>query len=147
MDDREGFLSLGTNAPILRRMPHPDYLGDTGDGAEGDVPDRERDAERIARRLLATRGGFEVQVRILEELSAPKTAAEISENVDVGIATVYRHLRRLEDADIVTKTVEDRRDESEGDPRGNYTTRIYTRTVDRLTFELRERDTGGEDGP
>jgi DNA-binding transcriptional ArsR family regulator len=74
--------------------------------------------------------GDEPTRAIIEELSEPMTANELSEACDIPLSTMYRKLDRLTEASLVTESTEIRRN-------GQHTTR-YTRDFTEVTVWVSE---------
>lgn len=84
----------------------------------------QRDTAPASETVLETLGDEPTRA-ILEELSEPMTANELSEACDIPLSTMYRKLDRLTEASLVTESTEIRRS-------GQHTTR-YSRDFTDLT--------------
>lgn len=91
-----------------------------------DTPDPDADT------VLDTLGD-EGSRMIIEALSEPQTATELSERCDIPLSTMYRKLDRLVDASLLSEQTQIKRN-------GQHTTR-YVRNFERLTIEMSETDT------
>lgn len=67
--------------------------------------------------------------RILDACRTPSSASEISDATDIPIATVYRRLEDLEEAELLLSWRE-YRPGAGGDPK------VYQRAEDRITIEF-----------
>lgn len=92
---------------------------------------RREDPEEIEP-LLAALGG-KYAARILAATEEPKSAKELSRELDVPIATCYRRIEDLEEAGLL---VCEGRETSDRGRR----TRVYRRTLDGLALDLRAGD-------
>lgn len=91
------------------------------------------DADAIETLLGALGGKY--AARILGAAGEPTSAQELSEALDVPIATCYRRIEELEDADLLVCEGEKTSD------RGRRT-KVYRRTIDGASLDL----TGGTPG-
>jgi DNA-binding transcriptional ArsR family regulator len=91
-----------------------------GDSSTGD------DA-RVSESVLDTLGDESTRA-IIEALSEPMTANELSEACDIPLSTMYRKLDRLTEADLVRESTEIR-------PSGQHTTR-YTRDFTEVSVTV-----------
>lgn len=76
--------------------------------------------------------GTKYSVEILCATRSPKSAQELSDELDIPIATCYRRIDDLLECGLLTE------DGSHISDDGRRTT-IYRRTVDRITVELSDR--------
>ncbi|TQQ79263.1 ArsR family transcriptional regulator [Halonotius terrestris] len=76
--------------------------------------------------------GDEPTRAIIEELSEPMTANELSEACDIPLSTMYRKLDRLTEASLVAESTEIRRS-------GQHTTR-YTRDFEEVTVWVSDEE-------
>jgi len=90
---------------------------------------RWNDAEEVEVLLGALGGKY--AARILAATEEPKSAKELSAELDVPIATCYRRIEDLEEADLL---VCEGRETSDRGRR----TRVYRRTLDELALDLRD---------
>lgn len=81
---------------------------------------------------LAALGG-KYAARILTAAEEPKSAQELSDSLDVPIATCYRRIEELEDADLLA--CEGRKTSDRG-----RRTKIYTRTIDGAFLDVAGAD-------
>lgn len=86
------------------------------------------DADEVERVLAAVGGKY--AARILAATEEPRSAKELSAELDVPIATCYRRIEDLVEADLL---VCDGRETSDRGRR----TRVYRRTLEGLALELR----------
>jgi len=90
----------------------------------------EQDAVADSENLLSALGG-KYSVEILCAARTPTSAQDLSERIDVPIATCYRRIDELVDAGLLKP--EGRRLSEEG-----RRTNVYRRTVDELTVDFTE---------
>ena len=91
----------------------------------------QRDTTPASETVLETLGDEPTRA-IIEELSEPMTANELSEACDIPLSTMYRKLDRLTDASLVTESTEIRRN-------GQHTTR-YARNFNELSVRVSDDD-------
>ena len=89
----------------------------------------QRDTSPASEAVLETLGDEPTRA-IIEELSEPMTANELSEACDIPLSTMYRKLDRLTEASLVTESTEIRRN-------GQHTTR-YARDFTEVTVWVSE---------
>lgn len=89
-----------------------------------------RDDDRVHEAVLDTLGDEPTRM-IIEELSEPMTANELSEACDIPLSTMYRKLDRLTEASLVSESTEIRRS-------GQHTTR-YVLDFTEITIRLSEK--------
>ncbi|WP_138006778.1 winged helix-turn-helix domain-containing protein [Halalkalirubrum salinum] len=90
-----------------------------------DVPDPE------AETVLDTLGDKRART-IIEALSEPQTATELSEHCDIPLSTMYRKLDQLVDASLLSEQTQIKRN-------GQHTTR-YVRNFERLTIGVSDEE-------
>lgn len=69
-------------------------------------------------------------IEIIEATGKPKSAAELSEELDAPIATVYRRIEDLVDSDLLTQDGSRLSDDGRRE-------KVYRRTIDGFSLEFR----------
>ncbi len=77
--------------------------------------------------------GNKYNAEILQATHTPKSAQELSEELDIPIATAYRRIEELEDEDLLE--MEGREFSEEG-----RRTKVYRRKIDEITIGFGEDD-------
>ncbi|WP_232688503.1 ArsR/SmtB family transcription factor [Halobacterium zhouii] len=81
--------------------------------------------------------GNKYNAEILQATHSPKSAQELSEELDIPIATSYRRIEELNDHDLLKMEGKELSDEGRR-------TKVYRRQIDELTIEFGVEETAVE---